>query len=169
MTRARIVTASETATETVVAAIEIANVTAIPGARRHAREGRAKAPANRAATAGRAPTTAITVEESIVAKRVEPMGRAAMHRARRDHALRRLAPMDPAPRPRAAMPAAATVGQSGPMHRRVTRAATAPRRRARVSLASALASAPRASAAAVDAGAVAAGAVTAARTRATDS
>jgi hypothetical protein len=100
-----------------------------------------------------------------VAKRVEPMGRAAMHRARRDHALRRLAPMDPAPRPRAAMPAAATVGQSGPMHRRVTRAATAPRRRARVSLASA----PRASAAAVDAGAVAAGAVTAARTRATDS
>ena len=110
VTRARIVTASGTGR---AAAIEIANGTAIHGARRHAREGRAKEPANPAVTAGRAAriaTIAITVEENIAAKRAVPTDR-----------VRRPVPMGRArgrvPMGRAAMPAAARVVWSEPMGR----------------------------------------------------
>jgi hypothetical protein len=154
VTHARIVTASGTGR---AAAIEIG--TAIHGARRHATEERATVPANPAVTAGRAAriaTIAITVEENIAARRVVP----------RDPVPMGPVPMGPVPMGRAAMPAAAMVVRSEQMCPHATRAATVPRRRARVNRSSA----PIVeSVAAVGAGVVAADAAKAARTPATDS
>ena len=161
VTRVRIVTVSGTGRG---AAIEIANGTAIPGARRHAMQGRAKEPANPAATAGRAAriaTIAITVAENIAAKRVESMGHVPT-----DPVPMCRVPMCRVPMVHAAMPAAAKVAGSAQMCRRATKAAMVPSCRVRVNLASAPSAA---SAAAVGAGAVAADAARVARTPATDS
>jgi hypothetical protein len=114
-------------------------------------------------TAGRAAriaTIAITVEESIAARRVVPKDPVPTHRV---------------PMGRAAMPAAARVARSGPMCPHATRAATVPRRRVWVNpssapiVASVAAANEAESAAAAGAGVVAADAARAARTPATDS
>jgi hypothetical protein len=166
--RARIVTANGTGRATVAVI-----VIAIPGAKRHAKAGRAKVehakdPANSAATAGRAGTIATIakmVEGRIVARHVAPTVRAPTGRATMAHA-----PTVRVPTGRATMPVAAKVARSGLMGPHAARAATVPRHRVRANLSSepTVVSAVR-SAVAAAAGAGAGDAARAARAAATDS